>query len=162
MEIIATATKVLEQKFKEEGFEDCFIVEIESLPGKKLNVFLDCDSGLSLRKCQVISRHLEAYIDEFVWKDTKYTLEVSSPGIQRPLKILRQYTKNIGREVKVKMIEAPEEKGTLVAADEEGITLRQKIVRKEGKKKIREKVETKFPFTKIKNTVVQISFNKKK
>lgn len=162
MDIIAKATKVIEEKFSDEGFEDCFIVEIESLPGKKLNVFLDCDSGLSLSKCQKVSRHLEAYLDEFVWKDLKYTLEVSSPGIDRPLKILRQYTKNIGREVKVKVIESGEEKGILVAADEEGITILQKIVRKEGKKKIREKVENKIPFTKIQKTIVQISFNKKK
>lgn len=162
MEIISQATKVLEEKFTTEGFEDCFIVDIESLPGKKLNVFLDCDSGLSLQKCQKLSRHLEAYIDEFVWVDEKYTLEVSSPGIQRPLKILRQYTKNLGREVKVKIVEGPEEKGTLIAADENGITLLQKVVRKEGKKKIREKVENVIPFTKVKNTIVQISFNKKK
>ncbi len=162
MDIIAQATQVIEEKFGDEGFEDCFIVEIESLPGKKLNVFLDCDSGLSLSKCQQISRHLEAYLDESVWKDTKYTLEVSSPGIDRPLKLLRQYKNNIGREVKVKVLESGEEKGILVAADETGITILQKIVRKEGKKKIREKVENKIPFAKIHKTLVQISFNKKK
>ncbi len=161
MDITTKITEVLNEKFGTEGYEDCFLVEIESLPGKRLNIFLDCDSGLSLKKCQSISRHVEAYIDEFVWVEQKYVLEVSSPGISKPLKILRQYINNIGREVKVKT-DNGEEKGKLVAADEVGITILQKIVRKEGKKKIREKVENKIPFDLIKQTIVQISFNKKK
>ncbi len=161
MDINTKITEVLNEKFGTEGYEDCFLVEIESLPGKRLNIFLDCDSGLSLGKCQSISRHVEAYIDEFIWIEEKYVLEVSSPGISKPLKILRQYINNIGREVKVKT-DNGEEKGKLVAADEAGITILQKIVRKERKKKIREKVEKNIPFDQIKQTIVQISFNKKK
>lgn len=161
MDLIKKITEILEDKFSDEEFADCFIVEIELLPNNKLNIFLDCDSGLSLKKCQRLSRHVEAYLDEFVWIEQKYILEVSSPGISRPLKILRQYSNNIGREVKVKT-DTGEEKGTLIAATEEGITILQKVVRKEGKKKIREKVENLIPFSNVKQTIVQISFNKKK
>jgi len=153
--------KLLLEKFKEEEFADCFIVEIILHEHNKLDVFVDCDSALDFRKCQRLSRYLEGFIDEEGWLGEKYTLEVSSPGLTRPLKFPRQYTKNIGRDFKVKQIEGKEEEGTLIAVSDEGIVLEKKVRIKEGKKKRTEIVQTPIAFDNIKKAKVKISFSKK-
>lgn len=153
--------RLLEEKFQEEEFNDCFIVEIKFHQQNKLDVFIDSDSGITFTTCRRISRYLEAFIDEEGWLGEKYTLEVSSPGITRPLILPRQYIKNIGRKMKVKQHEGKEEEGTLIKADEEGITLEKQIRIKEGKKKRNEIVQTDIPFDNIKKATIKISFNKK-
>ena len=56
---------LLESKFSEEGFEDCFLVELVFNDKiKKLEVFIDADNGLAFDRCQKVSRYLESYIDE--------------------------------------------------------------------------------------------------
>ena len=73
---------LLESKLTEEGFEDCFLVEIVYKEAQnKLEVYIDADSGLSFDRCQKLSRYLEAFIDENNWLGEQYILEVSSPGI---------------------------------------------------------------------------------
>src|SRR5690625_6116677 len=59
------------------------------------------DSGMTLAKCQAFSRHIESYLDETLVLGEKYELDVSSPGLDRPLKLVRQYHNNIGRDLKV-------------------------------------------------------------
>lgn len=152
---------LLVEKFKEEEFADCFIVEIKLHAHNKLDVFVDSDSAMTFEKCRKLSRYLESFIDEEGWLGEKYTLEVSSPGITRPLKFPRQYTKNIGRKLQVKQLEGGEEEGTLIAVDEKVITLEKKVRIKEGKKKRTEIVQTEIPFENIKKAKVKISFTKK-
>ncbi len=161
MKLTDTIRRLLAEKFESEDFADCFTVDVQLHPGNRLVVLVDCDTGLSVARCAQVSRYLEAYLDEAVWKDQKYVLEVSSPGVDRPLAALRQYRKNIGREVKVSTEEG-EEKGLLTGVSDTAIELEQDIVRKEGKKKIREKIRRSIPFDRIRKTVVQISFNRKK
>lgn len=145
-------------KFKEEGWEDCFVVEINH-HSNKLDVFIDSDSGISFDKCRKVSRHIEAVLDEELWLGEKYTLEVSSPGISRPLQLKRQYVKNIGRGLKVKFpVGEGKEEGKLIAVEEDHITLERLEVRKEGKKKIKEMISIDIPFDRIREATVQISF----
>ena len=131
---------LLVAKFTEEDFQDCFIVEIKFNPtNNKLQAYVDSDSGMTFRKCQKLSRFLESYIDEGNWLGEKYTLEVSSPGVDRPLSIPRQYIKNIGRRLEVSVnIDDKKRKGKLIKADEEKICLEFEQTRKQGKKKIKE------------------------
>lgn len=158
----ATITKKIEDllllKFEEEGFTDCFLVELDVLPSKKVNVFVDSDSGITFEKCRKISRHLEAVIDEEQWFGEKYTLDVSSPGIGRPLKFPRQYPKNIGRKVEVKITEGTKVTGLLKSVEEGSITVEDKVRVKEGKKKVTKLIETVIPFEDIVKFVVKISF----
>ena len=154
---------LIEEKFKEEGFEDCFLVDIIRPEGSnKLEIFVDADSGINYIKCQRLSRYLEAYIDESQWLGEKYTLEVSSPGIGRPLKFKRQYKKNIGRKVAVKLNVGGTEEGTLKEVSETEITLERKERVKEGKKKVNKILMIPILFDDIKETKVKITFNKKK
>ena len=149
---------LLDQKFQEEGFEDCFLVEINLSPGNKLEVFIDSDSGLTFKKCQQISRYLEKPIDEEGWLGPKYTLEVSSPGISRPLKFIRQYHKNLGRKLEVKFLEGGTQTGTLIRVDDDVIVLEEKVRVKEGKKKVSKVLQHEIPFASIKQTIVKITF----
>jgi len=156
--ISAQLTQLLEAKFQEEEFADCFIIEIKSLPNKRVEIYVDSDSGITFKKCQQLSRHLEAEIDEKGWLGEKYTLEVSSPGITRPLLFFRQYPRNIGRKLEVKQIEGETKVGTLIEVNETQITLESKQRIKEGKKKKTVVVQDIIPFDNIKETKVKITF----
>jgi len=113
---------------------------------------MDCDSGVPIRKCVSVSRRIEHYLDESLILGEKYTLEVSSPGLDKPL-VKRQYNKNIGRDLKVKL-EEEVIKGKLVSVDEDGITL------EIYDKKSRNKIDLKFED--ILESKVIVKFNKKK
>jgi ribosome maturation factor RimP len=69
--------------------------------GKLLQVFLDTDIGVTIDQCAEISRSLSSEIERENVIETSYRLEVSSPGIDKPLTVLRQYRKNVGRRFKV-------------------------------------------------------------
>ncbi|MBK6933388.1 MAG: ribosome maturation factor [Saprospirales bacterium] len=159
MELTERIARLLEEKFTtDEAFADCFTVDIELKPGQKLNVFVDSDSGMNFEKCKQISRHLEAYLDANGWLGDKYTLEVSSPGVGRPLRFLRQYRNNTGRTVAVTLLDQTQQTGILKAADETQVVLLQKGIEKEGNKKKEVEKECVIPFDQIEKTVVKIVF----
>ncbi|GAB4499780.1 MAG: ribosome maturation factor RimP [Saprospiraceae bacterium] len=159
MEITERIAQLLEEKYTtDEAFADCFTVEIELKPGQKLYVFADSDSGMTFEKCQKISRYLESHLDTNGWLGDKYLLEVSSPGIGRPLKFLRQYRSNLGRTVEVTLKDKTRQMGLLKAAEENHIVLSQKVVEREGNKKKEVKKETAILFEQIEKTVVKPAF----
>ena len=152
---------LLDEKFLEEDFQDCFVVEIKLHESNKLDVFVDSDSGMTFRKCQKLSRYLEKYLDEEQWLGERYTLEVSSPGIGRPLTLKRQYLKNIGRKLEVTLLEAGKVVGILTEVLDEKIMLEYKERIKEGKKNKTVLQRKEISFADIKKTIVKITFNKK-
>lgn len=151
--------ELLEAKFEEEEFKDCFLIEIEIKGEQRLEVFLDSDEGLSFGKCQRISRYLEAHLDEEKWLGEKYTLEVSSPGVRRPLKFQRQFPKHVGRKLEVKTKAGDKVEGKLTEVTDEHIILFWKERIKEGKKKKNVEFEREIPFDEIDKAIVKISFN---
>ena len=73
-------------------------VQIRGERGTKIiQVFVETDSGVTIEECADISRELDGLLGPGGIVDGAYSLEVSSPGIDKPLKLLRQYRKNIGR-----------------------------------------------------------------
>lgn len=149
---------LLEEKFAEEDFTDCFLIELKLHANNKLEIFIDSDTGITFDRCRQISRYLEAYLDESGWLGERYTLEVSSPGVSRPLQLPRQYPKHIGRKLKVKLKDGSELEGTLTAVGEDQISLERKVVEKQGKRKKHLKVTTDILFENIEGSLVQISF----
>lgn len=151
---------LLAEKFKEEDYADFFVVEIKMHTNNKLEVFIDSDTALPLSKCQKISRYLESHIDENQWLGERYVIEVSSPGISRPLTLVRQYQKNIGRKLAIKFFEIGKKKreGTLVDANDTACFIEEKVVLKEGKKKKRTTVITEIPYDTISKAVIKPSF----
>lgn len=150
--------QLLEEKFKEEDFADCFLIEIALRKNNKLEVFVDSDSGITFSTCKRLSRYLEQYLDEEQWLGEKYTLEVSSPGTDRPLELKRQYQKNIGRQLKITGKEGTEQTGKLIAVGEDTITLEYEEVYREKKKKRKKIVQQEFALESIQKAVVKVSF----
>jgi ribosome maturation factor RimP len=159
MELIEKIHQLLEEKYSsDETFGDCFTVEIDLKPNQRLYVFADSDSGFTFEKCQKLSRYLEGFLDENGWLGEKYLLEVSSPGIERPLKFPRQYKNNIGRNLAITTQEGTLHEGLLLAADDEKVTLQNTVVHKEGKKKIETIVDTPFQYDQIKKALIKLGF----
>ena len=132
---------------------DMFVTNLQIEPGNNIKLFLDADEGLNVQKSVSINRQLVAQIDELGWyPNGDYSLEVSSPGVDEPLRSLRQYKKNIGRTLAVTNIEDLEQIGVLKAVTEVGISLAIKI----NKKKETALVEV--PFENIKQSIVQVIF----
>ena len=150
---------LIASKFEEEDFQDCFVVETNlNIKTNTLKVFIDSDSGLKISQCQRLSRYLESYLDEELWLGEKYTIEVSSPGLDQPLKLERQYRKNIGRGLTVKMLDETVRKGTLKAVSDGAIHLEELHVRREKKKKIKELLTAIIPIESIDKAKVKIVF----
>jgi len=154
--------ELLQQKFEEPEFTHLFLVEIKQHPNNTVNVFIDSDTGVMFQHCVRISRYLENAIEEAGWLGEKYTLEVSSPGIDKPLTMRRQYQKNIGREVSVALLDDHvNAKGKLIELKEESLVLEyEDKVLVDGSKKKKKKVtlQREILFSNIKHTTVKISF----
>jgi ribosome maturation factor RimP len=134
---------------------DIFLVEMKIKPINNFKIYLDADSGLGIEKCIKINRALYKRMDEMgFYPDGDFSLEVSSPGIEEPLKLYRQYIKNIGRNVEVLMQDATKKEGKLTEASEESITI--EYVEGKGKKAVQHQLV--IPFAEIKQTTVQIKF----
>ena len=116
-------------------------------------VLLDSDNGINIDECADLSRALSNVLDEVTWLEDSYLLEVSTPGLDHPLKLKRQYHKNIGRRLKVKVLEKMEV-GKLIAVADEMITLEQEI----GTGKKKEIKTIGIPFTDIEKAFVLVSF----
>lgn len=135
--------------------EDIFLVSVRIKPTNNIKVFLDADGGLNIDKCVKINRAMYRTIEEEAWyPDGNFSLEVSSPGIDEPLLLLRQYVKNIGRNVEVTLTDDSKQEGKLLAATEAAIT----IEYTEGKNKKAITVTKEIPFDQIKQTIVLIAF----
>ena len=137
------------------GNEDIFPVEIKIKPTNNIKIFLDADSGLSIEKCSKLNKAVYKLIEERGWfPDGNFSLEVSSPGLDEPLKLFRQYKKNIGRNIEVTLTDNKTEQGKLMAATEDAIQLEQHEGK--GKKAIVKTSELKF--STIKQAKIIISF----
>jgi len=135
--------------------DDIFLVSMKVKPTNNIKIYLDADSGLGIEKCIKINRALYKGIEENgIYPDGNFSLEVSSPGIDEPLKLHRQYKKNIGRDVEVVFTDDAKKEGKLSAVTEEDIT----IDYTEGKGKKAEAKQQVIPFTDIKQTKVLIKF----
>jgi ribosome maturation factor RimP len=132
-----------------------FLVEVRIKPTNNIKVFIDGDEGVNLGQLIEYNRKLYRQLEESgAYPDGNFSLEVSSPGLDEPLKMFRQYKKNIGRYVDVTMQDLTKSEGKLVDATEDAITI--EIETGKGKKKeVRQDV---IPFDQIKQTKIQIKF----
>ena len=141
-----------------EGVEgtDIFLVKLTVSSSNDINVLLDSDSGLTLSDCRSISRVIETSLDR---ENEDFSLTVSSSGVGEPL-VLRQYKKNVGRKVRVTLIDGEIIEAKMVAADEKGIELEWKSREKKptGKGKITVVNNKLLNYQSIKQTIVLITF----
>src|SRR4051794_22553966 len=89
-------------------------------------VFIDGDNGISIEKCVQFNRRLYKMIeDNGIYPPGEFSLEVSSPGIDEPLKLHRQYAKNIGRFIEVIFNDGTKKEGKLAHVAESDILIEQ-------------------------------------
>jgi ribosome maturation factor RimP len=134
-----------------------FLVDLSISEGYKITVTLDGDNGVTLQDCIDVSRIIENNLDR---EEQDFSLEVASAGVSTPLKLVRQYKKNIGRALKVKTATETIE-AKLVAASEESITLSwtAREPKKIGKGKETVEHQREIPYSEIKEAIVIIIFN---
>ncbi|MEP7127302.1 MAG: ribosome maturation factor [Chitinophagales bacterium] len=135
--------------------KDSYLVDLKVRKGQMVQVFVDRDPHITIEDCVWISRGLQKELDKEFPFSEQHTLEVSSPGMGEPLKVLRQYKKCVGREVEVLLLSGMKKSGTLFYADEEKIILEETIT---NKMKDQAPEQTEIPFLNIKSTNVVIKF----
>jgi len=145
-----------------EGNEDYFLVSLKIRPGNNIKVMLDADSGVTIEKCVNYNRYLYKQIEAAgIFPEGDFSLEVSSAGIDEPLKLDRQYKKNIGRQVEVVLADGSRLEGKLAAVNETGLVLEETKGTQPGAKPTGKKKEVKVHeilFSNIKTTKVQVVF----
>jgi ribosome maturation factor RimP len=133
-----------------------FLTDLTITDAFKIIVTLDGDDGVVLQDCIDISRAIEHNLDR---EEQDFSLEVVSFGVGSPLKMIRQYKKNIGRMLIVKLATATIE-AQLVAATEQNITLawEAREPKKIGKGKETVQKRQEIPYTEIKEAIVTVTF----
>ena len=135
--------------------DDIFLVSVKVKPINNYKIYLDADGGLGIEKCIKINRALYKIMEEMgMYPEGDFSLEVSSPGIDEPLKLLRQYKKNIGRSVEVTTNNEEKKEGLLKEVTDDTIIMEHK----EGKGKKAVTLNTVISFADIKQTKVLIKF----
>lgn len=142
----------LEEKFRQEP--EYFLVDVK-MQGKVLAVFLEGDNGIAIDKCVEFSRHLSRHLDEESLFGGNFILEVSSPGTDNPFKLLRQYKKNIGKEVSVVKFDGMRIDGVLRSADDQKVTVETEV---KVKGKVTETKVHEILLTEIKSTKPNLNF----
>ena len=109
------------------GLEVIEVLYEKKYDGMNLTVVIDKDGGVTIDDCEKLHRAIDGPLDELDPIDTAYILNVSSPGIDRPLKTERDYKRNLNKKISVRLYTPQNVKkafdGVLVAYDEETFTV---------------------------------------
>ena len=93
-----------------------------------LRAYIDKEGGFTVDDCELVSRQLGEWLDREDFIDDSYILEVSSPGLGRPLKKEKDFKRSLGEQVEVRLYRAVDRQkeftGALAAYDEDTVTLR--------------------------------------
>lgn len=133
------------------GDGDLFLVEVKVSKNNNIQVFIDGDNGVKIQDCIDLSRQLEECLDR---ESEDFELSVLSFGLEEPLKMQRQYVKNIGRSLQVENEEGSFT-GVLINADEESFTIE---LKKKSKKNTENENQKTYNYKEIKSAKVVISF----
>ncbi len=145
---------LLKEAFQENN--SLFLIDLNITKDNKISVVIDGDNGVSVNDCIAVSRKVEHNLDR---EEEDFSLEVSSAGVSEPLRLERQYRKNLGRKLQVttnnEKIEA-----TLTEVDQNGIKLNWKAREPKpvGKGKHTVEKEAVLPYSEITDAKVMITF----
>ncbi|HRW63230.1 MAG TPA: ribosome assembly cofactor RimP [Bacteroidales bacterium] len=145
---------ILEGILKE---KNAYLVDIHVSPSNKISIEVDSMNSITIDDCVDISRWIENNFDR---DQEDFELEVSSPGLSQPFKVIQQYQKNLNKEIEVITKEGKKLIGTLIVVNPDAFEMKtSKLVKIEGKKKkqlIEENIR--FLYTEVKSVKVVISF----
>ena len=128
---------------------DKFLVNVKITPDNRIYVDIDGDNGITIDDCIELSRAIESKLNR---DDEDFALDVSSAGADAPLKLTRQYIKNVGRQLEIDLQDASHLEGTLLEADNEKIVLKTKGTKKQPPKTLT------LPYSDIRMARVIIQF----
>jgi ribosome maturation factor RimP len=155
-------TKELVRKLAQERIDELdrglFIVDIAISKKSVIELEIDKVEGyVAIDDCVSVSRNVEHNLDR---EEEDFELHVSSAGLDKPLRVLPQYQKNIGRTVELLMKDGSLKEGVLEDASEERLLVTTtRVEKKEGSKKKETIVEEEnIPMSQIKETKIVISF----
>jgi ribosome maturation factor RimP len=132
-----------------------FLVSVNIRPINNIRIFIDGDEGITIEKCVKINRGLyKQIVENELFVDGSFSLEVSSPGVDEPLKLKRQYIKNVGRSLELDTLEGIHLEGKIIAADQVGIELEEE----KGKGKKKEFIRHFLQYEQIKKAIIKIVF----
>jgi len=131
-----------------------FPVEISVKPTNNIKVFVDADQGAAIDQLSRINRALYKWVEENLFPNGDFSIEVSSPGLEEPLKLNRQYLKNVGRMVEIVLKNGLKKEGKLISVSENEIVIEEEI----GKGKKKEVIQHIILKEEIKTTKVQVKF----
>ena len=114
----ALVSEYLEEILAEAG---CFLVDIKVDKSNRIIVQVDRNEGVSIEDCVRINRRLEARLDR---DKEDFALEVSSPGLDAPFKVLEQYKKNVGKIVRIETTAGETLEGEIKEVRDKGIGLK--------------------------------------
>lgn len=135
---------------------DCFLVKAE-IRGHDITVEIDSDTRVDIDLVASLNQAIE---EEFAPEIDDYNLEVGSVGLTSPLKLPRQFRKNVGNDVEVLTRDGRKLHGLLRNADDDGFTLvsAEKVKREGEKRPTLEEVERRFDYGDVKSVVYEIKF----
>ena len=132
-----------------------FCINVRIKPTNNIKIFIDGDNGITIEKCVQFNRKLYKLIEEAaLYPEGEFSLEVSSPGVDEPLKTQRQYNKNISRNIEIIFLDGTKKEGKLLQVAEADIII--EFTEGKGKKAITQQLV--IPFNNIKTTTVQVKF----
>jgi ribosome maturation factor RimP len=133
-----------------------FLIDLTITDSFKIIVNIDGDNGVALQDCIDVSRAIENNLDR---EEQDFSLEVASVGVGSPLKMVRQYKKNVGRTLIVKL-ETQTIEAELVEANDNFIILswEAREPKKIGKGKETVQKRQEIPYTEIKEAIVTVTF----
>lgn len=120
-------TAWLEPQMDSYGYELVDVEYVREGQNWYLRIYIDKEGGVGVDDCEVVSRLLDKWLDEEDFIPDSYVLEVSSPGLGRPLKKEKDYVRNRGKSVEIRLYKAEdgekEFEGLLTAWDAENVTI---------------------------------------
>ncbi len=139
------------------SLENAFLVDLQHDAGDKIRVEVDRPGGISLSSLTNISRHIEGALDR---DENDFSLEVASPGVGTPFKVLEQYAANVGRPVKVLLMDGLELTGDIIRANDKQIVISWKelVPKEKGKGKHSVVTERSIDIKDIKQTKLEVRF----
>lgn len=135
-----------------------YLVDVSVSLGNRIVITIDHEQGIGIQTCAALSRWIEKHLDR---ETEDFSLDVTSPGLDQPFKVFRQYVKNVGKEIDVKRVDGTRVAGILISADEQkGIVLEQRGREKVEGKKSKQLVVRQHELTmdQIKETKIVIKF----
>lgn len=102
---------------------DLFIVDIQVSATARINIFVDGKENITIQQCAETSRFIEEYLESNGLVGEKYWLEVSSPGLDEPFKVVQQYEKWLEKPVEILLLSGTKEIGNLKSFDNETISI---------------------------------------